>query len=253
MPQPLDSCYLTDEWVDSKTAGGVSEVTLFTPLKPGFIPGEARTYEERLGSVLASVQRRAVANMPTPIGLMPTIHYARWMILRPGQYLQYSGYRAHPVDATDQRHEEADEGRLDINDGLPFGHRSWLYFTSNFDGDMKTYLREFSVNLGKDVDCIWGNCEGYPVGGAADFDAYWDYAKRHQIETHAFYNAYPHLNVPEIHALARFKLAFDEFVAQTRGPNGRTAPGFERAFDDFLVENQSYSVNFPGPGGVYDE
>ena len=195
MPQPLESRYLTDQWVDSKTAGGVSEVTLFTPIKPGFIPGEARTYEERLWSVLASVQRRAVANTPTPIGLMPTIHYARWMVLRPGQYLQYSGYPLHPVDAIDQRQPQANESRLETNGGLPYGHRSWLYFTSNFDGDMKTYLRDFSVNLGEDVDRIWGNCEGYPVGGAADFDAYWEYAKRHQIKTHAFYNAYPHLNV----------------------------------------------------------
>ncbi len=253
MPQPLESHYLTDQWVDSKTAGGVSEVTLFTPIKPGFIPGEARTYEERLWSVLASVQRRAVANTPTPIGLMPTIHYARWMVLRPGQYLQYSGYPLHPVDAIDQRQPQANESRLETNGGLPYGHRSWLYFTSNFDGDMKTYLRDFSVNLGEDVDRIWGNCEGYPVGGAADFDAYWEYAKRHQIKTHAFYNAYPHLNVPEIHALARFKLAFDAFVAKTRGAEGCTAPGFEKAFDDFLVENQSYSVNFPATGGVYDE
>ena len=100
MPQPLDSRYLTDEWVDSKSVDGVSEVTLFTPIIPGFTPGEARTYEERRRSVLASVQRCAVDGTPTPIGLMPTIHYARWMVLRPGQYLQYCGYPAHPVMRT---------------------------------------------------------------------------------------------------------------------------------------------------------
>ena len=253
MPQPLDRRYLTDKWVESATAGGVSEVTLFTPVRSGFIPGESRTYEERLRSVLASVQRRAAQGVPTPIGLMPTIHYARWLVLRPEQYLQYCGYRPHPVDTVNQGHAADDEQREDSNEGLPFGHRSWLFFTSNFDGDMKSYLRDFSVKLGEDVDRIWGNCEGYPVNGAADFDAYWEYAKRHQIETHAFYNAYPELNVPEIRALARFRLAFDELVAKTRGPDGRTAPGIEKAFDEFLVANQSYSANFPGPGGVYDE
>ena len=131
MPQPLDSRYLTDEWVDSKSVGGVSEVALFTPITPGFTPGEARTYEERRRSVLASVQRCAVDGTPTPIGLMPTIHYARWMVLRPGQYLQYCGYPAHPVDAVDQARPQASENRLDTNDGLPYGHRSWLYFRLN--------------------------------------------------------------------------------------------------------------------------
>src|SRR5271163_2361991 len=135
------------EWARSKTLGGVTEVTLFTPIRPGLVPGEGRTYEQRLAGALDSVQQRVEAGIPTPIGLMPTIHFARWLILRPAQYLQYSN-----VDPT-------------ANSTL----HSWLFFTSNFDGELKDYLREFSVFLGDDVDRIWGNCEGWPPLGSHDF------------------------------------------------------------------------------------
>src|ERR1700676_4048436 len=107
-------------WVDSKSVGGVSEVTLLTPIKHGTVPGETRTYEQRLSDELASVQRRIDAGRPTPIGRIASIHFARWLILVPGHYLY--GDR----------------------DGMIPGHsyRSWLLFTSNFDGDMKSYLND---------------------------------------------------------------------------------------------------------------
>src|SRR5690242_18379000 len=111
------------DWVASKIVGGVGEVTLFTPIKKGFVPGEARTYEQRLREGLSSVQQRVLKGLPTPISRIPSIHYARWLIVRPEQYHYYD------------------------NDALPTprnGHQhvftSWLFFTSNFDGDMKSYL-----------------------------------------------------------------------------------------------------------------
>ena len=73
------------DWAESKLVGGVSETTLFTPIKPGPIPGEGRTYEQRLRQALASVQGRVLQGVPTVIGAVPSIHYARWLILRPEQ------------------------------------------------------------------------------------------------------------------------------------------------------------------------
>jgi hypothetical protein len=196
---------------------------------PGLVPGERRTYEQRLFSALESVQRRLLQHLPTPISRAPTIHFARWLILRPGQYLQYSNIDPQQNDSV----------------------RSWLFFTSNFDGELKDYLREFSVFLGEDVDRIWGNCEGWPEGGARSFEAYWDYAKRHQIPTHAFYAAYPELSVGRIRQLQRFKRAFDELVARTRQPDGSTIPDVARVLDEFLAENTVYPSDFPREGGTY--
>ena len=217
------------EWARSKTLGGVTEVTLFTPIRQGLIPGEGRTYEQRLAGALDSVQQRVEANVPTPIGLMPTIHFARWLILRPAQYLQYSN-----VDPATN----------------PTLH-SWLFFESNFDGELKDYLREFSVFLGEDVDRIWGNCEGWPAAGSRDFESYWDYAKRHQIPTRAFYSAYRDLTVGHIRQLQRFKRAFDELVARTRHPDGSTVSEVAKLLDEFLAENTVYPNDFPKEGGIY--
>jgi hypothetical protein len=234
-------------WVESKNVGGVSEVTLLTPIKKGLIPGEGRTYEQRLHQALTLTQERIANGYPTAASTIPTIHFARWMILRPQQYL-YSdadpqgrityGAPHQPDDAA----ARVDFGRL----------TSWLLFTSNFDGDMMAYLRDFAVFLGDDLDHIWGNCEGYPPKGAKrDFDAYWAYAKKYQLTTHAFYNAYPGLSVPQIHQLVLFKRLFDRFVARTRDRNGRSCDGLAQAFDQFLVETACFPSAFPDAGGIY--
>src|SRR5215475_9839238 len=117
----------TMEWARSKTIGGVTEVTLFTPIRQGLVTDEGQTYEQRLALALESVQRRVLDRIPTPINGMPTIHFARWLILRPGQYLQYSVIDPDPTKN-------------------PTLH-SWLFFESNFDGQLKDYLREFAVFL----------------------------------------------------------------------------------------------------------
>lgn len=219
------------KWIDSKYVGGVSEVTLLTPIKRGLVPGELRTYEQRLRDQLKSVQGLIDRGYPTAVSRLPTIHFARWLILRPEQYLYYDNDKVK----TDSEH--------------PF--TSWLLFMSNFDGDMKSYLRDFSVFLGEDVDRIWGNCEGYPPEGSRNFDAYWSYAKRHQLTTNAFYNAYPGLSVPRIHQLAVFKQLFDDFVAQTRGSDGRSIESLADAFDRFIAETAQFPTGFPDAGGIY--
>jgi hypothetical protein len=244
------------DWVKSKYAGGVGEVTLFTPIKKGLVPGELRTYEQRLYAELQSVQQRLDKGFPTPIGRLPTIHFARWLILRPAQYL----YRDK-----DQLYCGGQDGEMLFGDHAtmvdPNNRKvkvdldtltSWLFFTSNFDGDMKSYLRDFSVVIGEDVDRIWGNCEGYPRGGSKHFDEYWAYAKRYQLTTHAFYNAYPGLSVPRIHQLEAFKRCFDAFVAKTRGPDGRSILGLSDAFDRFIAETAAIPGGFPDEGGMYE-
>jgi Dyp-type peroxidase family len=158
----------------SKRVGVASEVTLITPIKFGRVPREYRTYRKRLEDVLDDLQWRESQGLPTPVGLLRQIHFARWVILdRPGS-------------AGD------------------------LLFTSNFDGDMKHYFRSFALQLTKDIDTVWENCEGYP--GAKDFEPLWQYVKRHQITTNTFYNAYPKVTMPQIQQLSALKAGVDEFA-----------------------------------------
>jgi hypothetical protein len=233
-------------WAQSKFVGGVTELVLLTPIIPGPIPGERRTYEERLRSELASIQRRVNLGLNTPISVIPTIHYAGWQILRPEQYLQGAVF---PRNAPPQLDPYVPADQEPTHD---YRFRSWLHFTSHFDGDLKDYLREFSNFLGKDVDRVWGNCEGYPEGGSLDFEAFWQYAKRYQIETDAFFNAYPGLSVPKIHQLKVFKERFAAFVRATRKADGTSVEGVGDLLDRFIIENQAYTADFPAVGGTYD-
>ena len=75
----------------------------------------------------------------------------------------------------------------------------------------------FAVERGMGLGAVRvGPWTGWPKTGSRGFEEYWDYAKRHQIPTHAFYAAYPDLSVGRIRQLQRFKRAFDELVARLR-------------------------------------
>jgi hypothetical protein len=149
----------------SKTIGKVSELTIATPIKRGLVGGELRTYRKRLCDVLAGFQWRIDARIETPPGLIGTIHFARWFII-----------------------DDRAEGTL--------------VFTSNFDGDLKAYLRDFSAMIPEGIDEIWQNCEGYPELGCRDFDRFWRYAIDHRVETRAFVPAHPDLTVRDIELLS---------------------------------------------------
>lgn len=214
------------KYPSSKRVGVVTEVTLITPIKVGRVEGEYRTYRERLQDVLDDVQRRELQGLSTPVSLIRQIHFARWVII--------------------DRKSGPDE----------------LLFTSNFDGEMKSYFRSFALELTADIDTVWENCEGYP--GAKDFDRLWQYIKQHQINTATFYCAYPDLTMPQILKLQTFKQNFDHFVHKTAAaaarPNsdagGLALGGFlERAYESKPLKapeqparKMSRAAQLPGSG-----
>ncbi len=202
----------------SKTVGVTSEVTLITPIKKGRIEGEYRTYRERLESVLDGLQEREGEGKPTPIGSLRQIHFARWIVCEP-------------------------QG----------GGQPLLIFTSNFDGEMKHYFRNSALNLPDDIDRVWQNCEGYP--GAHDFDKLWQYVKRHQVETRAFYNAYRSLTVPQILKLDALKKGLDEIMAaHARQEGGAASPeGLAKALHELLAKMQPPQTPGRRPESVDDQ
>jgi len=262
VPAPRSSV----DWAESKTLGVVSELSLLTPIAPGLVPGERRTYEERLRDHLESLQRREAASIPSFVRLITRIHFGRWLILRPEQYLQYSrvpgveyyeeragrkpdGLEHTPIPFDEYREESA--SLPTSPPPLPPRFLSWLLFVVTFDGDLKSYVRHVVETIGEDVDRIWGNCYEYP--GTKDFEQFWLYARRHQINTDAFYAAYPSLTAPRVQQLRLFKDRFDDFISRTRKPDGTSRDDIGPLLDEFLRANLQYTVDFPASGGTYVE
>jgi hypothetical protein len=221
--------------------------------------------------LLSSLNDRANKGVPTPISAIATIHFARWFVIRPEQYLRYSSVPGISYEVPpDERFPNGDPSATNPTlpqsvvadyepDYRPEGAPetpvlpTWLVFTSNYDGDLKAYIRMFSERIAGEMDRIWSNCEGYPAGGARDFERFWLYVRAHQIETNAFFAAYPELSTARVQQLRVFKNRFDAFVARTRDRSGRSVPEIGALLDEFIAENQAYTKDFPDDVGLYDE
>ncbi|MEE2730428.1 MAG: hypothetical protein VYA55_06365 [Pseudomonadota bacterium] len=191
---------------DSRFLGGVNELTVITTIKRGRTQDGVLTYKQQLQKVLDSVVNRESKGIPTPIRLVQTIHFARWIIWED-----------------------------------PSSQEDKLIFTSNYDGSMWQYLRDFSTLIAADMDRVWGNCEGYPEQGCRDFDAFWQYVKQHQVKTTAFYAAIPDESLLRRQSLRSFKANFDRFMADWYADERRSCNAeFRQAFDRFVKENQTY-------------
>lgn len=264
-------------WARSRWIGNISEFAVMSPIIPGRVPGERRTYEERLRFVLDGLARRGEAGVPTALSRIPTFHFARVMIIRPEHYLTNSNLK---LDGTYYGRTAQDSGSASYNIPKPLdqyiefdpayptdepgaskqvapadpahnpnGFRSWLMTLVIFDGDPMKYLREIGEFIENDFDQVFENCEGYPM--ARDFEPFWAWVKRYQIRPDVFYTPYPDLSVARIKQLQLFKDRFDAFVAQVRSPTGKKVASLDELFDQFLTENQQLSSDFPTPGGVY--
>jgi hypothetical protein len=130
--------------------------------------------------------------------------------------------------------------------------RSWLLTVVFFDGDLKAYFKEIAVFTSTKFDQIFQNCEDYPPGGTKDFEHFWNWIRRYQLNMDLFYPRYPELSVVRIKQLELFKRRFDAFVAQVRTPTGGRVRPIDDLFDEFLRQNQQYTSNFPAPGGVFE-
>lgn len=153
--------------IESKKVGRVSELSVVTVIKKGRIPGQTITYKQQLQKVLESLQKRKEQGIFTPPDLITTIHYARWCI-----------------------YEHANGDDL-------------LIFTSNYDGELRHYIQDFSRSIADAMNLVWGNCEGYPQNGSESFEEFWQYIKAHQIETNTFYAPTAGITVKEQHKLER--------------------------------------------------
>ena len=238
-------------WATSKTIGGISEIAVLAPIKTGCYPGEQRTYEERLAEAIQNLAERHQQGLPTELGKISSIHFGRMIIIRPEQYLLYSdleplvSYRKDAKGIPEKIDDYADLATKGVRPKV----RSFLLTLVEFDGDVKIYLRNVAEFLARVFDRIFENCEEYPT--TRDFDLFWLWIKRYQINTNLFYAPYSNLSTVRIRQLEEFKRRFDAFVAQIYPPNGQRVKPVDELFEQFVRDNQGYARDFPTPSGIF--
>lgn len=239
------------KWVKSKTTGQVSEIAVLAPIKLGRVPGERRTYEERLRFSIDNLTARVQQGVPIELDRIRTIHFGRMIIIRPEQFLVYSDLPGVAYDEVGGRKipKPFDDYVPLEADGKPPTIRSWLLTLVEFDGDIRVYFRDIAQFIAEDFDTLFRNCEDF--GTTRDFEGFWSWIKRYQVDTNLFYSRYGDLSVVRIKQLQDFKRRFDEFVAEVRPANGSRAKPLDDLFNQFLAETQQYAADFPSAGGVY--
>jgi hypothetical protein len=151
-----------------------------TPVKPG--------EEDALAEYLRGLRGRG----PSPLARLPRTHLARFVIVND----------FHNDPSWKQRTEE----HLD----LPY-----LIFSSNFDGDLDSYLDELCEQLAPEAREIWGRCIGCPE--SARGAALKQYLKHNQIKTGIFFAAYGHATVADVKRALGRRERFIEFAVRSQG------------------------------------
>ena len=171
-------------------AGETYSLQVWTPIRPG--------EEDALRDYLEALPPEA-----SPLARVPRTHMARWLIV-PDM----------PVAPG-----------TDLRDPLggPF-----LLFTSNFDGDVDSYLHELVAQIPQEAAAIWSRCVGCPQ--PPEGAALKAYLHRNQIQAGFAFAAYPQASVAQIRrALDKRRRLIDFAVgAQEMTPAQRREAFLER-------------------------
>jgi hypothetical protein len=169
-----------------------------TPVKPG--------EEEALATYLRGLR----AAGPSPFARVARTHLARFVIV--------------PDFHNDRTWKQRKEEHLDV---------PYLIFTSNFDGDLDSYLDELCKALGPEAQEIWGRCIGCPE--KASGAALKQYLKHNQIDTGIFFAAYGAAPIGKVKQALAHREQVMEFA--------RTSQGLEPA-----ALQQAFLAKFGGKG-----
>lgn len=141
---------------------------------------------EALRALFAERRRDERQGLPSPIERIESIHYARWVILDGG---------------------------------------TRLLFTSNFDGDLDSYLAEFAERDEGPLNAVFRYCVGWP--GARPVDRFIQYVREYMVPAEYYYAAYPQYTVKEVKRALDWKDKTETFIRDWLPPLADTAEAIE--------------------------
>ena len=121
----------------------------------------------------------------------------------------------------------------------------YLIFTSNFDGDLDTYLIRMATEIPEFVDGVWQHCVGYP--GVQDPAAFVAYMTKCQLET-TFYFA--DVNDKTVQQRLRALQVQAELTAFIEENQGRPPEEIQKAFEWFMDAIRSVPAPLPGSAEI---
>jgi hypothetical protein len=160
------------EEIQTPAASPPAEGTQALTALARIIPGR----RQHLQQVLAEVGRRIAAGGPSPLDVIGTVHFARWVVLPDG------------------------------------GDGGSLLFTSNYDGSWDTYIEQFATDAAQSFDAIYSHCEGWPAGGATDIEAFKTFIRTRELPSDVYYRAYPTATVRDVKSALRLKQAWSALL-----------------------------------------
>jgi hypothetical protein len=162
----------------SDRAGCSTAATLFMPIRRG------RTTWLR---VLFWASRRA-GLITAPMRKLSSIHFLQWTVL------------------------------LSVPDGQRSWRRlerPWLWFESNFDGNLPQYIDTFARALPWRMRAVWGSAEGYP--GLFPTRPYQDWTDANDVPGRHYWCAYPEATTATVGAALRVRDGYESFRASIQG------------------------------------
>lgn len=158
-------------------AGRTYSLLVLTPIRPG--------HEQQLRAYL-----EALPHDDSPLARLPRTHMARLLIVDDMPMPRNRSDLADPLDGP------------------------YLMFTSNFDGDLDSYLAELSERLAPEAPQIWGRCIGCPDPPAGA--ALKAYLGRNQIQSGVAFAAYGQASVAQVRSALDKRERLADFVVRAQ-------------------------------------
>jgi hypothetical protein len=149
------------------------------------------------------------------------IHYARWVIIMPGQF---------PRLSPDQPQEDV--------------KYAYMIFFSNFNGSWNQYVDSFSSAIARGLDLFWVGSIKYPK--SLPMLPFHRYITSNQIWTDYYYNAYPMATSNDVKSARRVKDSLLPFIADTQKAN---PDEFLKQYNRLLI-NLQHDISQMGPNPV---
>lgn len=122
---------------------------------------------------------------------------------------------------------------------------SYLIFTSNFDGNLDTYLTRMAKEIPKFVNSVWQHCVGYP--GVDDPGAFVTYMKKCQVETTFYFADVTDKTVQQRLRALQVQAELTAFIEEHQG---RPPEEIQKAFEWFMDALNTAPLPLPGSAEI---